>query len=168
MPERTGNYKKCLQEFMEWANIKGMRLGENNEVDDALVRFMNDRYLAGLQAHLGKRLMGALMSEAPEFSKVGRRTAALRVCNLPCFVALSSSMSLITVIPQGPLESNGRKHLSLSSCSHCYRSWETSPLKVRFGPRRWPARLPHTKKSNFLSSTYGGDWRLCVDMALAS
>ena len=88
---------------MEWANIKGMRLGENNEVDDALVGFMNDRYLAGLQAHLGKRLMGALMSEAPEFSKVGRRTAALRVWNLPCFVTLSSSMSLITVIPQGPL-----------------------------------------------------------------
>ena len=33
-----------------------------------------------------------------------------------CFAALSSSMSLFTVIPQGPFESNGRKQLSLLSC----------------------------------------------------
>ena len=54
------------------------------------------------------------------------------------------------------------------SKSHWYRSWEASPLKVRFGPRRWPSRLAHSKNSSFFSSTYGGDWSLCVDMALAS
>ena len=31
-------------------------------------------------------------------------------------ISLSSSMSLLTVIPQGPFESNGRKQVSLSSC----------------------------------------------------
>ena len=38
------------------------------------------------------------------------------VCESLCLVALSSSMSLFTVIPQGPFESNGRKQLSLTSC----------------------------------------------------
>ena len=38
------------------------------------------------------------------------------MCKLLCLVALLSSMSLNTVIPQGPFESNGRKQMSLSSC----------------------------------------------------
>ena len=34
-------------------------------------------------------------------------------CENQCLAALPSSMSLSTVIPQGPFESNGRKQLSL-------------------------------------------------------
>ena len=37
------------------------------------------------------------------------------------------------------------------------------------GPRRWPSRLAHSHLQLLsFSSTYGGDWSLCVVMALAS
>ena len=40
---------------------------------------------------------------------------------------------------------------------------------VRFGPRRWPSRFAHSHlQLLFFSSTYCGDWSLCVVMALAS
>ena len=45
--------------------------------------------------------------------------AGVQLCRsscVRCLVALSSSMSLFTVIPQGPFESKCRKQLSLSSC----------------------------------------------------
>ena len=70
----AGLYKQSLREFMEWANIEGKRLEEDNEVDDALVGYMNEKFFTGVQAHVEQRLMAGLMSEVPEFSKTGRRT----------------------------------------------------------------------------------------------
>ena len=69
-----GRSSPSLWEFTEWANSNGRRLVEDNEVDGALVNNMNDSFFAGVQAHVGERLMAELMSEVPEFSKTGRRT----------------------------------------------------------------------------------------------
>ena len=51
---------------------------EDSEVDGALVDFMNDRFFAGLQAHVGERLLAALLSEVPEFWTTPRAWRCLR------------------------------------------------------------------------------------------
>ena len=55
-PESAAHYKQSLQ-VMEWTNTTGRGLVEDNMVDDALVGFMNDRFFAGLHAHVMKRLI---------------------------------------------------------------------------------------------------------------
>ena len=90
-------------------------------------------------------------------------------------------MSLNTVIPQGPFESNGRKQLSLSSCgwvlirSGQFKITLVAELGIQaivtcvLDRDARPSRLAHSHlQLLFFSSTYGGDWSLSVVMALAS
>ena len=68
-------YKQSLRVFIDWATDNGKRLVEDDEVDEALVGYVNKSFFAGVQAHVGERLMAGLMSaEVPEFSQTGRRT----------------------------------------------------------------------------------------------
>ena len=39
-------YKQSLREFTNWATVNGRRLVEDDEVDDALVGYMNERNFA--------------------------------------------------------------------------------------------------------------------------
>ena len=66
-------YEKVLQKFLTWPLLRGVRLVEDSEVDDATVRWSNAMYLLGMQANLGETLLAALCHAAPEFGKFGSR-----------------------------------------------------------------------------------------------
>ena len=104
--------------------------------------------LQNLRIRLRKRQCGK--------SKVPAKQRGSWLRQMLCLVALSSSMSLFTVVPWGPFESNGKtvvpvivwlgfhpirpvqNHIGsgAGNPAHCY---------VRFGPRRWPSRLAHSQ-----------------------
>ena len=126
----------------KWYSIyNGRRQGEWDKVDELMT------FKCGASGHPVFRATSPL-SRGTLKSKGGGKL---------CFVALSSSMSLFTVIPQGPFWVKRQKtivliivwlgfhpfrpvHIHIGSGAgnpaHCY---------VRFGPRRRPSRLAHSQ-----------------------
>ena len=72
-PETVLVYRAHLLKWLEWADDGAWPLVVDEEVDAALVSFMNKAFLAGLQSWNGERLLAALLFYWPEFSKLGVR-----------------------------------------------------------------------------------------------
>ena len=57
-PKSAGLYKQSLLEFTEWATVKGKRLVEDDEVDDALVGYMNEGFFCRSARPCGRKTHG--------------------------------------------------------------------------------------------------------------
>ena len=146
-PKSAGLYKQSLQEFMEWANNNGRRLVEDNEVDDALVNYMNEKFSAGVQAHVGERLMAGLMSEVTEFSKTGRRTTPTawrslrgwrRLCpsrsRRPCPLPVSAAMA--NELTAGVQTYGGCPRVEVAGVFETWRADTTPQSELDWGEER--------------------------------
>ena len=66
-------YRACVREFFDWCEKVSAPKETDAEVDGALVRWMNAKYLLGHQASLGEKVFAGIMCLMPEFSRMGAR-----------------------------------------------------------------------------------------------
>ena len=70
-------YRKAIKDFLRWASHipKGL-LAEESELDAALVAYMDELFLGGLQPDLGEVLLAGVLWKMPEFGRYGQRKLA--------------------------------------------------------------------------------------------
>ena len=70
-PNTEKSYEEAIARFLKFADESAGPLVEDEEVDDAMVQFMNRRFSHGLPAHDGEVTLAGLMHFQQRYSKAG-------------------------------------------------------------------------------------------------
>ena len=72
-PETLRRYREAVSRFEVFARRRGLSLGADEDVDNALVQFFTNEYFQGRHPSRGERTLSGLMMLKPQFSRMGSR-----------------------------------------------------------------------------------------------